>query len=66
MVEIVRQESGTNEMMIFACQLVNGVKLVVEIIFDKLTNGVTMRLTGPNATYNAYFNHALSMIANLD
>lgn len=35
-------------MMVNACVLLNGVKLVAEIIFDKTSNGVNLRLTGPS------------------
>lgn len=48
LIEIVRHENGTNEMMVNACVLLNGVKLVAEIIFDKTSNGVNLRLTGPS------------------
>lgn len=65
LVEIVRHENGTNEMMVYACVLLNGVKLVTEIIFDKTSNSVNLRLTGPTDIYANYFQHALSMIANL-
>lgn len=61
----MRQESGSNEMMVFACEVVNGVRLVAEMIYDKATNGVNVRLTGPNDTYLAYFHHALSIVVNL-
>lgn len=65
LIEIVRHENGSNEMMVNACVLLNGVKLVAEIIFDKTSNGVNLRLTGPSDVYTSYFHHALSMIANL-
>lgn len=65
LVEIVRHENGTNEMMVYACLLLNGVRLVTEIIYDKTSNGVNLRLTGPNEIYTSYFHHALSMIVNL-
>lgn len=65
LVEIVRHENGSNEMMVYACVLLNGVRLVTEIIFDKSSNGVNLRLTGPNDIYTSYFHHALSMIVNL-
>jgi hypothetical protein len=65
LVEIVRHENGTNEMMVYACVLLNGVKLVGEIIFDKTGNSVNLRLTGPTDIYTSYFHHALSMIVNL-
>ena len=63
--EVVRQENGPNEMMVYACKLVNGVKLVTEVIFEKATNSVNMRTSGPSATYLQFFQHALSMIVNL-
>ena len=43
----------------------NGIKFVVDIIFDKTTNGVNVQMTGPNETTLAYFNHALTMILML-
>ena len=61
----VRHENGPNELMVFSCELVNGVNLISEVIFDKTTNAVNMQLTGQNETYLAYFHHALSIIANL-
>lgn len=61
----MRHENGTNEMMVYACALLNGVRLVAEIIYDKTSNGVNLRLTGPTDIYTAYFHHALSMIVNL-
>jgi hypothetical protein len=51
--------------MVFSCELVNGVNLISEVIFDKSTNAVNMQLTGPNDVYISYFHHALSIIANL-
>lgn len=39
--------------------------MVTEIIYDKATNGVNMRLTGPSDFYVSYFHHALSIIVNL-
>lgn len=51
--------------MAYACELANGLKMVTEIIFDKSTSAVNMRLTGPNDFYVSYFHHALSIIANL-
>ena len=51
--------------MAYACELTNGLKMVTEIIFDKSTSAVNMRLTGPNDAYLSYFHHALSIIANL-
>ena len=65
LVEIVRHENGPNEMMVYACVLLNGAKLVAEIIYDKTSNGVNLRLTGPTDIYTSYFHHALSMIVNL-
>lgn len=61
----MRHENGSNEMMVFSCELANGVNLISEIIYDKATNAVNMRLTGPSDTYISYFHHALSIIANL-
>lgn len=43
----------------------NGIRLIVEIIFDKATNAVNIQMTGPNETILAYFNHALNIIVNL-
>jgi hypothetical protein len=43
----------------------NGMRLVVDIIFDKTSNSVNIQMTGPNETVLAYFNHALNMIVNL-
>lgn len=63
--EVVRHENGSNEMLVYVCLLSNGTRLVSEIIFDKTTNGVNMRLTGPSETYLSYFHHALSLIVNL-
>jgi hypothetical protein len=63
--EVVRHENGGNEMMVYACQLLSGVHLVTEIIFEKSSNNVNMRLTGPSETYLSYFHHALTMIVNL-
>ncbi len=52
-------------MMVYACVLLNGTRLVAEIIFDKSSSGVNLRLTGPTDIYTSYFHHALSMIVNL-
>jgi len=51
--------------MVYSCVLLNGAKLVAEIIFDKTSSGVNLRLTGPTDIYTSYFHHALSMIVNL-
>ena len=51
--------------MAYACELINGLKMVTEIIFDKSTSAVNMRLTGPTEAYLSYFHHALSIIVNL-
>ena len=65
LIEIFRQDSGNHEKMAFACELTNGLKMVSEVIYDKATNGVNMRLTGPSDAYVSYFHHALSIIVNL-
>lgn len=51
--------------MSYACLLMNGMKLVVDVIFDKTSNSANVQMTGPNETVLAYFNHALTMIINL-
>jgi hypothetical protein len=51
--------------MVYSCLLTNGVRLIAEISFDKTTNEVCIRLTGPTQTYISCFNHALLMIVNL-
>ena len=51
--------------MVYACLLANTVKLIAEISFDRTTNEVCIRLSGPNQTYLSCFNHALLMIVNL-
>lgn len=63
--QILRKSNGDNEMMVYSCQIVTGEKLVAEIIFNKPTNAVSVRLTGPSAPFVQYFHHALSMIVNL-
>ena len=66
MIEIFRQDQeGGHEKMAYACELVNGLKMVTEVIFDKSTSAVNMRLTGPSDAYLQYFHHALSIIVNL-
>lgn len=65
LIEIFRQDSGNHEKMAYFCELTNGLKLVTEVIYDKATDGVNMRLTGPNDAYVSYFHHALSIIVNL-
>ena len=66
MLQIFRQDQeGGHEKMAYGCELVNGLKMITEIIFDKSTNAVNMRLTGPTDAYVSYFHHALSIIANL-
>jgi hypothetical protein len=66
LIQIFRQDQETgHEKMAYACELVNGLKMVTEIIFDKATSAVNMRLTGPTDAYVSYFHHALSIIANL-
>lgn len=52
-------------MMVYACVLLNGTRMVAEIIYDKTSNGVNLRLTAPTEIYASYFYHALSMIVNL-
>lgn len=52
-------------MMVYACCLVNGVRLVTEIIFERSSNNVNMRLTAPSQFYLEIFHHALSMIVNI-
>lgn len=61
----MRHENGTNEMMVYACVICNGIRMVAEIIYDKTSSGVNLRLTAPTDTYASYFYHALSMIVNL-
>ena len=34
--------------MSYGCILMNGIRLIVEIIFDKSTNAVNIQMTGPN------------------
>ncbi len=51
--------------MSYGCLLLNNMRLIVDIIFDKTSNAVNIQMTGPNETVLAYFNHALNMIANL-
>jgi hypothetical protein len=34
--------------MSYGCMLMNGMKLIVEIIFDKTSNAVNIQMTGPN------------------
>lgn len=34
--------------MSYGCRLMNGMVLVVDIIFDKTVNGVNIQMTGPN------------------
>ena len=51
--------------MSYGCLLMNGLKLIVDIIFDKTSNAVNIQMTGPNENVLAYFNHALNMIVNL-
>ena len=66
MIQIFRQDQeGGHEKMAYACELVNGVKMVTEVIFDKSTSAVNMRLTGPSDSYLLYFHHALSIIMTL-
>ena len=65
LIEIFRQDSGSHEKMAYGCKLVNGCKMVTEVIFDKSSSGVNMRLTGPNDSYVASFHHALSIIVKL-
>ena len=66
MIQIFRQDQeGGQEKMAYACELVFGQKMVTEIIFDKSTSAVNMRLTGPTEPYLSYFHHALSIIVNL-
>lgn len=43
----------------------NGIRLIVEVIFDKTSNSVNIQMTGPSEILLAYFNHALNMIVNL-
>jgi len=63
--QVFRKENGPNELMSYGCILMNGIRLIVEIIFDKSSNAVNIQMTGPNETILAYFNHALNMIVNL-
>jgi predicted RNA-binding protein Jag len=63
--QVFRKENGNNELMSYGCQLVNGMKLIVDVIFDKSSNSVNIQMTGPNETVLAYFNHSLAMVANL-
>ncbi len=63
--QVFRKENGANELMSYGCMLMNGIRMVVEIIFEKSSNGVNIQMTGPNETLIAYFNHALNMIVNL-
>ena len=51
--------------MSYGCLLMNGLKLIVDIIFDKTSNAVNIQMTGLNENVLAYFNHALNMIVNL-
>lgn len=34
--------------MSYACLLMNGVKLVVDVIFDKTSNAANIQMTGPS------------------
>lgn len=45
--------------------LMNGIRMVVEVIFEKGSNAVNIQLTGPSEALIAYFNHALNMVVNL-
>ena len=65
MSQVFRKENGANELMSYGCMLMNGMRLVVEVIFEKSTNAVNIQLTGPSEALIAYFNHALNMIVNL-
>ncbi len=34
--------------MSYGCLLLNGIRLIVDIIFDKTSNTVNIQMTGPN------------------
>lgn len=51
--------------MSFGCELFDGTKLTVDVIFDKSNNSVNLQTTGPNEKILTYFSHALAMIVHL-
>ena len=51
--------------MSFGCELVNGTKLLVDVIFDKSSNATNVQVRGPNEEILPYFVHALGMIVSL-
>ena len=60
-----RGENGGNELMSFGCELADGTRLLLDVIFDKSNNGANVQMRGPNEQILPYFNHALGMIVNL-
>ncbi len=63
--QVFRKEKGVNELILFGCMLMSRIRMVLEITFQKSSNGITIQMTGSNETLVAYLNHALNMIANL-
>ena len=45
---VFRRENGSNHLMSFGCELIEGLKLVVDVIFDTENNTVNIQMTGPN------------------
>lgn len=65
MKEVFRKDGDSKELMSFICQLTNGWKLTIDVIFDKSSNSVIIQMTVPKEEAAKYFQHALAMIVNL-
>lgn len=62
---VFRKDGDTRELMSFVCQLTNGWKLAIDVIFDKSASSVIIQMTVPREEIAKYFHHALAMIVNL-
>ncbi len=62
---VFRKQGGNNELMSFSIQLLNGVVVLVDVIFDKSTNTPNIQITSVYEKIIPLVHHALSMIVAL-